>query len=269
MRHLTDVSGKLPVLLYVVPDPASDWWSCVTMAIRSRRFRTCRGCQALKRNKCAGSQLRPIEIHRPSACRFAACCRLSGERDAGVPERARRNPPLWNEFAALLTDTSFTEGFLQEPRGVRHRPHWAHRFASCSCPARGVASSRRATGTRPASDHWPGSRANAPGPRRPWKRWPLPHHARGWCSWRAQPGTLREVARTLEELSAIGLTGHHLVLNGVYPESEVDGDALAASIVRREQAAIAPDARCPARPASNDVALKPLIWWGPTRCVTC
>ena len=65
------------------------------------------------------------------------------------------------------------------------------------------------------------------------------------------------MARTLEELSAIGLTGHHLVLNGVYPESEVDGDALAASIVRREQAAIAqmPDA-LRALPR-DDVALKP------------
>jgi arsenite-transporting ATPase len=56
---------------------------------------------------------------------------------------------------------------------------------------------------------------------------------------RAQPAALREIARTHEELSAIGLTGHHLVLNGLLPEAEAAEDALAASIVRREQAAVA------------------------------
>ena len=55
---------------------------------------------------------------------------------------------------------------------------------------------------------------------------------------RAQPSSLGEVARTHEELTAIGITGHHLVVNGLFPATAVEGDALAASIVDREQAAL-------------------------------
>ncbi|EQD55490.1 arsenite-activated ATPase ArsA [mine drainage metagenome] len=56
---------------------------------------------------------------------------------------------------------------------------------------------------------------------------------------RAQKTTLDEVARTHEELAAIGLSRQNLVINGVLPESEAVHDALAAAIHRREQAAIA------------------------------
>ncbi|QAU34505.1 arsenical pump-driving ATPase [Janthinobacterium sp. 17J80-10] len=56
---------------------------------------------------------------------------------------------------------------------------------------------------------------------------------------RAQQSTLREAARTHEELAAIGLSEQYLVINGVLPASEVAQDPLAAAIVRREQAAIA------------------------------
>lgn len=56
---------------------------------------------------------------------------------------------------------------------------------------------------------------------------------------RAQQSTLREAARTHEELASIGLSEQYLVINGVLPESEVAQDPLAAAIVRREQAAIA------------------------------
>lgn len=55
---------------------------------------------------------------------------------------------------------------------------------------------------------------------------------------RAQQSTLAESARTHEELTAIGITRHHLVVNGLFPEAAVQGDTLAASIVRREQAAL-------------------------------
>jgi len=60
---------------------------------------------------------------------------------------------------------------------------------------------------------------------------------------RAQKGTLDEVARTHQELAAIGLARQHLVINGVLPEREVGHDALAAAIRRHEQEALA------ARPA--------------------
>ncbi|RQW29191.1 arsenical pump-driving ATPase [Rhodobacteraceae bacterium CH30] len=56
---------------------------------------------------------------------------------------------------------------------------------------------------------------------------------------RAQASTLREVARTHEELAAIGLKRQFLVINGMFPADEAGEDALAQAIVRRETAALA------------------------------
>ena len=56
---------------------------------------------------------------------------------------------------------------------------------------------------------------------------------------RAQRTTLREAARTHEELAAIGLTQQHLVINGVFPANEAQTDPLAAAIYAREQATLA------------------------------
>ena len=56
---------------------------------------------------------------------------------------------------------------------------------------------------------------------------------------RAQAATLREVARTHEELAAIGLSQQYLIINGVLPAEEAGQDALAAAIAAREQAALA------------------------------
>ena len=55
---------------------------------------------------------------------------------------------------------------------------------------------------------------------------------------RAQQSTLREVARTHEELAGIGLKQQHLVINGILPKIEAETDALAAAIYKREQAAL-------------------------------
>jgi arsenite-transporting ATPase len=55
---------------------------------------------------------------------------------------------------------------------------------------------------------------------------------------RAQRAALTEVARTHEELTAIGITHHHLVVNGVLPSPAVDSDELAEAIARREHAAL-------------------------------
>ncbi|QSR85226.1 arsenical pump-driving ATPase [Methylacidimicrobium sp. B4] len=55
---------------------------------------------------------------------------------------------------------------------------------------------------------------------------------------RAQEAALREVARTREELAAIGLRQQHLVVNGIFPSDEAQEDRLAASIRRREQDAL-------------------------------
>lgn len=55
---------------------------------------------------------------------------------------------------------------------------------------------------------------------------------------RAQQSTLREVARTHEELAGIGLKQQHLVINGILPKIEADTDPLAAAIYKREQVAL-------------------------------
>lgn len=56
---------------------------------------------------------------------------------------------------------------------------------------------------------------------------------------RAQASTLREVARTHDELARVGLSQQFLVINGVMPVEEAIRDKLAAAVVHREQAALA------------------------------
>jgi len=55
---------------------------------------------------------------------------------------------------------------------------------------------------------------------------------------RAQQSTLREVARTHEELAGIGLQQQYLVINGILPRVEAENDVLAAAIYKREQTAL-------------------------------
>ncbi len=56
---------------------------------------------------------------------------------------------------------------------------------------------------------------------------------------RAQAPTLREVARTHQELGDIGLSQQFLVINGEFPAHEVGSDPLAKAVWRREQKALA------------------------------
>lgn len=55
---------------------------------------------------------------------------------------------------------------------------------------------------------------------------------------RAQQASLREVARTHEELANIGLCNQYLLINAIFPEDQMMGDALALTINRREQLAL-------------------------------
>jgi arsenite-transporting ATPase len=55
---------------------------------------------------------------------------------------------------------------------------------------------------------------------------------------RAQQSTLREVARTHEELTGIGLKNQFLVINGILPKAETENDSLAVAIFKREQIAL-------------------------------
>jgi arsenite/tail-anchored protein-transporting ATPase len=74
---------------------------------------------------------------------------------------------------------------------------------------------------------------------------------------RAQMSTLREVARTHEELAKIGLSQQYLVINGVLPPGEAALDPLAAAICDRERAVLSvlPDVLKPL--PLDQVALKP------------
>lgn len=74
---------------------------------------------------------------------------------------------------------------------------------------------------------------------------------------RAQRSALQEVARTHEELAAIGLKQQYLVINGVFPESETSGDALASAIHERERTALASLPDCLRALPVDHVPLKP------------
>ncbi|KXW57342.1 arsenical pump-driving ATPase [Ferrovum myxofaciens] len=56
---------------------------------------------------------------------------------------------------------------------------------------------------------------------------------------RAQRASLREAARTSEELFSLGLSQQYLVINGLLPSPPLPCDELAAAIHQREQAALA------------------------------
>jgi len=74
---------------------------------------------------------------------------------------------------------------------------------------------------------------------------------------RAQQATLREAARTREELAAIGLKQQYLVINGTLPEGEAVHDALAAAVVKREQVALAELPQALQSLPVDNVSLKP------------
>ncbi len=74
---------------------------------------------------------------------------------------------------------------------------------------------------------------------------------------RAQRATLREVARTHEELAAIGLSQQYLVINGLLPQSAIAQDELAAAIAQREQQALAAMPAVLQTLPTDTVALKP------------
>ncbi len=74
---------------------------------------------------------------------------------------------------------------------------------------------------------------------------------------RAQQATLREVARTHEELAAIGLKQQYLVINGILPRNETASDPLAAAIYEREQAALSAIPEVLKALPTDQVMLKP------------
>jgi arsenite-transporting ATPase len=80
---------------------------------------------------------------------------------------------------------------------------------------------------------------------------------------RAQQATLREAARTQEELALIGLRKQYLVINGTLPEGEAAHDVLAAAVIKREQAALAALPPALQSLSADRVSLKPFNVVGP------
>jgi len=74
---------------------------------------------------------------------------------------------------------------------------------------------------------------------------------------RAQQAALHEVARTSEELAAIGIARQYLVINGVFPDTEAVGDPLASALVAREQASLSALPLQLKRLPTDEVSLKP------------
>jgi arsenite-transporting ATPase len=74
---------------------------------------------------------------------------------------------------------------------------------------------------------------------------------------RAQSSTLREAARTHDELAAIGLSKQNLVINGVLPQSEAAQDPLAQAIYAREQKVLSAIPEVLKTLATDIIELKP------------
>ncbi|WAR43967.1 arsenical pump-driving ATPase [Methylomonas rapida] len=141
----------------------------------------------------------------------------------------------FDEFTALLTDSALTAGYdhivfdtaptghtirlLQLPGAWSGFLEAGKGDASCLGPLAGLEKQREQY--RAAVDALAGSQ-----------------RTRLILVARAQQATLREVARTHEELAAIGLLQQHLVINGILPQNETESDPLAAAIHEREQDAL-------------------------------
>lgn len=74
---------------------------------------------------------------------------------------------------------------------------------------------------------------------------------------RAQASTLREAARTREELAATGLRQPYLAINGLLPEAETVHDPLATALWQRERAALAAIPAALQDLPTDPVALRP------------
>ncbi|HWQ26381.1 MAG TPA: arsenical pump-driving ATPase [Chlorobaculum sp.] len=160
----------------------------------------------------------------------------------------------FDEFTALLTDTALTDGYehivfdtaptghtirlLQLPGAWDGFLEASKEGASCLSPLAGLEKQR--TQYRQAVE------ALAD-----------PQRTRLVLVARAQQVTLREVARTHDELAAVGLSQQYLVINGLLPAKEAQQDELAAAIFEREQTALSSIPESLQSLSCDRVALKP------------
>lgn len=160
----------------------------------------------------------------------------------------------FDEFTALLTDSALTSAFdhivfdtaptghtirlLQLPGAWSSFLEAGKGDASCLGPLAGLEKQRAQyrTAVEALAD---------------------PHRTRLLLVARAQQSTLREVARTHDELVAIGLSQQFLIVNGVLPAAEAARDPLAGAIYAREQAAVAEMPEALRRLPRTQVPLQP------------
>ena len=137
----------------------------------------------------------------------------------------------FDEFTALLTDAALTQDYAHI---IFDTALPATPSACCNCRAHEWLS-----GSRQRRCVVPGA-AGGPGKQRSQYKAAVealadPLRTRLVLVARAQRPTLREAARTHEELAAIGLSQQHLVINGVFPASEAETDTLAAAIYEKSR----------------------------------
>ncbi|WP_446809275.1 arsenical pump-driving ATPase [Methylomonas sp. 2BW1-5-20] len=160
----------------------------------------------------------------------------------------------FDEFTALLTDSALTAGYdhivfdtaptghtirlLQLPGAWSGFLETGKGDASCLGPLAGLAKQR--------SQYKQAVEALAD-----------PMRSRLILVARAQHSTLWEVARTHEELEAIGLSQQYLLINGILPARETAQDSLATALYRREQRALAEIPQALAALPIDRIELKP------------
>ena len=160
----------------------------------------------------------------------------------------------FDEFTALLTGTALTDGYdhivfdtaptghtirlLQLPGAWDGFLEASKEGASCLGPLAGLEKQRTQY-------------------RRAVEALADPQRTRLVLVARAQQVTLREVARTHDELAAVGLSQQFLVVNGLLPAKEARQDELAAAIFEREQSALTSIPESLQSLPCDRVALKP------------
>lgn len=230
--HLADAGRKV---LLVSTDPASNVGQVfgITIGNRITEMPSVPGLAALEIDPQAAAQayrdriVGPVRGVLPETVVQGIEEQLSG---ACTTEIA-----AFDEFTALLTDTALTAGYdhivfdtaptghtirlLQLPGAWSGFLEAGKGDASCLGPLAGLEKQRKQY--KAAVDALADAR-----------------RTRLILVARAQQATLHEVARTHEELAAIGLSQQHLVINGILPHIETESDPLAAAIHEREQAAL-------------------------------